>query len=218
MQPLTSPPPLVRTASPLQVAGDLSSWPSIRMIVIQNSLDLHAGEAGAAHVQAQVLNKGHAGAGALSAGYRHQLTPRDAAEAGIVLSARPVLTAGSSRQFGAYTNGGVALQYSRDGGAQLTLTSGRQLGAHSNAVASWTMGPEAGSAFSLAFVMRRQRVSVSLKLDLGLVTAVGIKVAFALSDGTSLRAQVRPGLCSILCMRRVAACTRSSTQHLAACS
>lgn len=45
---------LARIDATRQVAGDWSSLPVIRMMIIQNSLDLPFGEKDAAHVQAQV--------------------------------------------------------------------------------------------------------------------------------------------------------------------
>lgn len=46
----------LRDDDPGQRAAELikSGWPAIRMIIIQNSLDIPVGSSGVAHVQAQV--------------------------------------------------------------------------------------------------------------------------------------------------------------------
>lgn len=86
---------------------------------------------------------------------------------------------------------GLTASYVKDQGLSLALTSGRQLGHGSSAMLSWTLGPSPLSALSLAWVRRGQRLTVTIKLDLGLVTALGCKLAFAVGEATSVRASGR---------------------------
>jgi hypothetical protein len=135
-----------------------------------------------------VLNRGNAGAGALVGGYKHQLTSHDSLESSVVLSSRPVVSATSTRRLGTYTTASLGSTYSREAGLGLAVSSSRQLSGGQSAMLTWTVGPLQASALSLVYVRRGQRLSLTLKLDLGVVTAVGVKLGVAVNETTHLRA------------------------------
>ena len=92
--------------------GDLAKFPQIRMVVVQNSLDMTVFESDAALLQGQAALKGHAGSGSVVAGYKRTLSPLDSLEVNAVLGLRSLLTVTSNRQLGTYTTGSLSATYS----------------------------------------------------------------------------------------------------------
>lgn len=92
--------------------GDLAKFPQIRMVVVQNSLDMTVFDSDAALLQGQAALKGHAGSGSVVAGYKRTLSPLDSLEVNAVLGLRSLLTVTSNRQLGTYTTGSLSATYS----------------------------------------------------------------------------------------------------------
>lgn len=132
--------------------GDLAKFPQIRMVVVQNSLDMTVFDSDAALLQGQAALKGHAGSGSVVAGYKRTLSPLDSLEVNAVLGLRSLLTVTSNRQLGTYTTGSLSATYSYGQGI------GMQVGAASGLTGTGSTAGRAHSPCIHASKATRQRV------------------------------------------------------------
>lgn len=105
--------------------GDWPKFPQIRMVVVQNSLDMTVFDSDAALLQGQAALKGNAGSGSVVAGYKRTISPQDALEVNAVLGLRSLLTVTSTRQLGTYTSGALSATYSYGQGLGMQVSSNR---------------------------------------------------------------------------------------------
>eukprot|EP00879_Flechtneria_rotunda_P006476 GHRR01006805.1.p1 GENE.GHRR01006805.1~~GHRR01006805.1.p1 ORF type:complete len:656 (+),score=249.29 GHRR01006805.1:248-2215(+) len=177
--------------------GDWAKLPQIRMVVVQNSLDVSVTDADVALLQGQAALRGNQGSGSVIAGYKRIVTPNDELEASAVLGLRSLLTVTSTRRLGHYTTASLSGTYTWDQGLGLQVTSSRQLTHNSTASLTWVVGPAGASGMALSATHKGTKYVMTGKLDLGLVTSLSSRFTYLLSDNLSLKLTGRFGTSGI---------------------
>ncbi|KAF8064508.1 ATJ13 [Scenedesmus sp. PABB004] len=177
--------------------GDWAALPQIRMVVVQNSLDVAWSDADVGLLQGQAALRGGQGSGSVVAGYKRVLSPNDELEANAVLGLRSLLTVTSTRRLGHYTTAALTGSYNWEQGAGLQLSTTRQLTAAATGSLSWVVGPSGAAGMALSLSHRGARYAVSGKLDVGAVTSVSSRLTCLLSEGVSLKLTGRLGTAGV---------------------
>uniref|UniRef100_A0A383W4E3 J domain-containing protein n=1 Tax=Tetradesmus obliquus TaxID=3088 RepID=A0A383W4E3_TETOB len=173
--------------------GDWAAVPQIRMVVVQNSLDVSVTDADVLLLQGQAALRGNQGSGSVVAGYKRVLSPNDELEAHAVLGLRSLLQLTSTRRLGHYTTAAATGSYSWDQGMGLQLTTSRQLTHSSSASLTWVVGPPNASSMGVSVSHRGSKYVITGKIDLGLVTSLSSRLTYLLNDNLSLKVTGRIG-------------------------
>lgn len=177
--------------------GDWPKFPQIRMVVVQNSLDMTVFDSDAALLQGQAALKGNAGSGSVVAGYKRTISPQDALEVNAVLGLRSLLTVTSTRQLGTYTSGSLSATYSYGQGLGMQATTSRQLTANTSASLTWVIGPSPGTAMVFSMSHKGTAYVITGRLDLGYVTSLSSRFVYQLSENLSMKLAARVGTSGI---------------------
>lgn len=177
--------------------GDLAQFPQIRMVVVQNSLDMTVFDSDAALLQGQAALKGHAGSGSVVAGYKRTLSPLDSLEVNAVLGLRSLLTVTSNRQLGTYTTGSLSATYSYGQGMGMQATTSRQLTAATSASLTWVIGPSPGTAMIFSMSHKGTKYAITGRLDLGFVTSLSSRLVYQFNESYSMKLGARVGTSGI---------------------
>jgi DnaJ family protein C protein 11 len=175
------------------VRGDFSRTPPLRIVVVQNSVDIPITDEDTLFLQGQAALKDQAGSGSIIAGYRRVISPRDFLEAQVVLGLRALLSVTSTRQLGQYTSASLTTSYGLDQGLSLQVSSTRQLAARTQGVFAWVVGPAPAAGMQLSVVHRGSKYILTGKLEVGAITAVSGRVSLLVDKGTYLRLGARAG-------------------------
>eukprot|EP00775_Hariotina_reticulata_P001748 gene1748-2089_t len=173
--------------------ADWKQLPQIRMVVVQNSLDVAITDADVAVLQGQAALRGHQGSGSVIAGYKRVLSPNDELEANAVLGLHSLLSVTSTRRLGHYTTAALTGSYSIDQGMGLQVTTSRQLHHNTSGSLTWVIGPPAASSMGFSTTHRASKFVITGKLDLGVVTAISSRFTYLINDTLSLRLIGRVG-------------------------
>ena len=175
------------------IRGDFSSTPPLRIVIVQNSVDIPVTDQDTLFLQGQAALKDQAGSGSIIAGYRRIISPRDFLEAQVVLGLRALLSVTSTRQLGQYTSASLTTSYGLDQGLSLQVSSTRQLAARTQGVFAWVVGPAPAAGMQLSLVHRGSKYVLTGKLEVGAMTAVSCTVKWMLEKGTHLRIGAKAG-------------------------
>lgn len=177
--------------------GDWAKVPQIRMVVVQNSLDLSPTDSDVVLLQGQAALRGNQGGGNVVVGYKRVLSPNDEIEGSAVLGLRSLLTLTSTRRLGHYTTAAVSANYSWDQGMGLQVTTSRQLYTNTSASLTWVVGPATATGMNFSITHRGTKYVITGKLDLGLVTSISSRLTYLLTDSLSLKVIGRFGTSGI---------------------
>ncbi|KAG1661174.1 hypothetical protein FOA52_002626 [Chlamydomonas sp. UWO 241] len=167
--------------------------PSVRSIVVTNSVDASMGESDAVRVQGQAAVRNQTGSGQVVCGYTRIISQHDSFDTSVVLGLRSLLTATSTRQVGTHTSASATVLWGPADGFGLQLSSTRAMPWGCSGTFGWVLGPTGAEGMSLTIARRGTKTAVQGKVEVGAATTLSVRGTLMVNDAVNIRTTARLG-------------------------